>query len=145
MFRLKLAVVLAAHLLIVLGLAGAVLWGSGEGNHYVDRLRLAHGNLKEYLALMQQTQQHFQKLRDQVVYGQAAEEFDAVASRQELDATLQMLLTDTQREVDLVEREDARKTLGDAFEVEERRGPGLRRPAAPVGLVHQVSRPTNLN
>ncbi len=104
MFRLRLAVVLAAHLLIVLGLAGAVLWGSGEGHQYVDRLRLAHGNLKEYLSLMQQTQRHFQSLRDQVVYGRTAEAFDAAASRRELDDTLRMLQADTQREVDLVER-----------------------------------------
>ena len=107
MFRLKLAAVLAAHLLVVLGLAGAVLWGSSEGHHYVDRLRLAHSNLKEYLTLMQHTQQHFRRLRDQVVHGQTGDAFDIAASRRQLDATLQMLLADTQREVDLVERGEA--------------------------------------
>jgi len=67
MFRVKIAWVIAILLLFVLGMAGAMYWGTQRTDYYLERSHLAHRTHEAYIHVSLAVYQHYKELVDTLI------------------------------------------------------------------------------
>jgi signal transduction histidine kinase len=121
-FRGKLTVAFGMVLLLALANAALSYWGAEQSRFHLERSRLAHEVLGLHQQLSTKTVKLFKQTTDMIVLGEAADVFDEVAARQQLDATLRRLRKSIEAEMDFVaeaERRQEEIELSDVDVIEE--------------------------
>ena len=97
--RNRLGIALGAMLIIVLGLASLLYWGTQQTQIFLQRGHYAHAQLEAYLNLSLEAQRYFKKLADWLALGAPPSLQPGIDSPQQLQSALQQLRSLTVEEL----------------------------------------------